>query len=70
MCLITYSVVMSLDKVRMCYGLPTYLFVQSTPSLFDGAWARSLTMPAPVAKLMTFCQPAALKLTQWGQVRF
>ena len=47
------------------HGLPTYLLVQSTPSLFEGAWA-SLTMPAPVAKLMTFCHPAALMVPQAG----
>src|SRR6516162_606115 len=47
------------------YGLPTYLFVQSTPSLFDGAWA-SLTMPAPVEKLMTFCHPAGVIFPQAG----
>ena len=47
------------------YGLPTYLFVQSTPSLFEGAWA-SLTIPAPVAKLMTFCHPAGLMVPQAG----
>ena len=40
------------------YGLPTYLFVQSTPSFADGALARSLTMPAPMEKSSTFCQPS------------
>jgi hypothetical protein len=37
---------------------PAYLLVQSTPSFADGALARSLTMPAPVEKSTTFCQPS------------
>ena len=40
------------------YGLPTYLLVQNTPSLADGAVAGSLMIPAPVAKFSTFCHPS------------
>src|SRR4029079_17601656 len=40
------------------YGLPAYLLVQSTPSFADGALVRSLTIPGPIEKSSTFCQPS------------
>ena len=48
------------------YGFPEYLFVHSTPSLAGGALARSLTMPAPIEKSKTFCQPSWFILPQVG----
>ena len=49
------------------YGAwPTYLFVQSTPSWADGALDGSFSMPAPAAKLRTFCHPATLIVPQAG----
>ena len=42
------------------------VFVHSTPSLAGGALARSLTMPAPIEKSKTFCQPSWFILPQVG----
>src|SRR5262245_22523719 len=52
------------------YGAwPTYLFVQSTPSWADGALEGSLSIPAPAAKLRTFCHPSTLIVPQAGMAR-
>lgn len=49
------------------YGaLPTYLLVQRTPSSGEGALAGSLTMPAPMEKLITFFHPAEFMSPQRG----
>src|SRR6266550_519001 len=48
------------------YGFPTYLFVQRTPSFADGVFDGSLMIPAPLAKLMTFCHPLEFISPQAG----